>query len=1150
VFLLKSFLQDFVKRVGVVISLIVASSLSVQAQVVFSPPVNLSNDTGASSNQQVAVDSKGNVNVVWLDNSSGYNVPLFSRSSDGGATFSAPLPISSHAGFNAAGLEMALDASGNIYVVWTDNSPGNSAVFFTSSSDGGATFSTPLNLSNDSGSATSPQIALDSSGDINIVWQDTTPGKSQILFTRSTDSGAGFSTVVNVSNNSDTESSPQIAVDSIGNINVVWADIGSANFAILYSRSADGGATFSATSAVDSVPITTDPYAPGNDGEVENPEVAVDQAGDINIIWTGIFYNGDFDDFYVGFSRSIDGGTTFSAPQQILGATGGPISPALAVGPDGEISVVSNTNPYAPDVEAIIVVLIQSVDGGITFTTPWTSGNCGTATNPQVAVDSSGKIDIVYAFSAGNQNCPTSGIFFVQSPDDNSFSTPQNVSGNVFVNSPVMSVDASGNVYVPWLETTSYSSSGGNVFFSQSPGASPFASLNLNPASVTPGASSTGRVTLTVAAPSGGAVISLSSSNTAVATVASSVTIPAGSNSATFTVSTSSTSPSTSVSITATYNGSDLVATLVVLPSAQIYQLTLNPANVVGGASSTGTVFLTFPAPSGGADVSLSSSNSLATVPSSVTIPAGSENATFTVNTNPDSASNSITISAAYNGITATGSLLIEPPPALSGVSLSRVNQVCGIPVTGTATLTSPAPSGGLVVTLSSSNPSLASVPASITIAAGSTSGNFTVSTSSVSTDTTVTISGTYNGVTMNASLIINPEAIAFEGLPANGQLTGGLSYTITASLDGPIPAPSGGMTEQLSSSNSSVMSVPPSVTVPAGFTSTTFTITTSSVSAPTSANLQASESYDGGVENGSIALTIEPPLTAFSSFYLTQSSVTGGASSTATVVLGAPAPSGGATILLSDSDWGVANIPSNPVMIAAGATTATFTVTTAAVTASTTVSITASYAGASQTVTLTIVPPTVTFTSASFNQVGATGGSSPTGTVLLTGPAPAGGIVVSLSSNNPAVASVPASVTVPQWSSTATFTITTTPVASPVSVTVTASTGSISATAALLTVTPPAPIFLGSDQSSVEGGGGCTGMVELNEPAPSGGAVVTLSNSNPRIVTTPATVTVPAGASIAYFAISTSPVAQSTSVTMTASSQGISQTMPLAVVP
>src|SRR6267143_550654 len=111
-------------------------------------------------------------------------------------------------------------------------------------------FSPPQNVSSNPGASDYPQVAVDSQGSINIVWLDSTPGYYAVFFSRSTDGGATFSTPQNLSNNPAGSSSPQIAVDS-GNINVVWVD-GFNNFDVAFSRSSDGGATFTAPKVISS----------------------------------------------------------------------------------------------------------------------------------------------------------------------------------------------------------------------------------------------------------------------------------------------------------------------------------------------------------------------------------------------------------------------------------------------------------------------------------------------------------------------------------------------------------------------------------------------------------------------------------------------------------------------------------------------------------------------------------------------------------------------------------------------------------------------------------------------------------------------------------------------------------------------------------
>ena len=196
----------------------------------------------------------------------------------------------------------------------------------------------------------------------------------------------------------------------------------------------------------------------------------------------------------------------------------------------------------------------------------------------------------------------------------------------------------------------------------------------VNPTSVVGGNASTGTATLTAAAPTGGAIVALSDNSTAV-TVPTSVTIPAGATSTTFTVTTTSVSASTSVTLTGTYNATSRTATLTVTPvaapppAASLNTLTLNPASVTGGGTAQGTVTLTSAAPTGGAVVSLSSNTVTATVPASVTVPAGSTSANFTVTTNSVTTSTTATISAVLAGVTRTAVLTVNP--VVAGVSLT-----------------------------------------------------------------------------------------------------------------------------------------------------------------------------------------------------------------------------------------------------------------------------------------------------------------------------------------------------------------------------------------------------------------------------------------------------------------------------------------------
>jgi hypothetical protein len=201
-----------------------------------------------------------------------------------------------------------------------------------------------------------------------------------------------------------------------------------------------------------------------------------------------------------------------------------------------------------------------------------------------------------------------------------------------------------------------------------------------------------------------------------------------------------------------------------------------------------------------------------------------------------------------------------QTSPTSFSLTLNPTSVNGGNPSTGEITLSAPAPSGGAVCSLSSSNTSVATVPPSMTIAAGSTTAVFQVTTMTTASSTSVTISASNSGLMQTASLTVTPQpppgGPTLTSLSFNpNQVVGGSPSVGVVTLSR--PAPNGGALVTLTSSNPAVVTVPPSVTIPAGATGASFPTTTSSVTAPAKVTVEAS--YAGVKQNGS--LTVTPPL-------------------------------------------------------------------------------------------------------------------------------------------------------------------------------------------------------------------------------------------------------------------------------------------------
>lgn len=171
-------------------------------------------------------------------------------------------------------------------------------------------------------------------------------------------------------------------------------------------------------------------------------------------------------------------------------------------------------------------------------------------------------------------------------------------------------------------------------------------------------------------------------------------------------------------------------------------------------------------------------------------------------------------------------------------------------------------------VTLKSSNPNFVSVPASISMAAGSIDGTFTIKHSQVTAAKTVTITATFPGSDQGIALLtltpflvssvsLTPSSV-LEASPSQG------SVTINA------PAGPQGVYVKVSS-NSDSARVLPTLKISAGATSETFKTTTTYVSANTTATITAAI----GSSAASQTLTIQPP--TLLSLTLVPSSIAGG---------------------------------------------------------------------------------------------------------------------------------------------------------------------------------------------------------------------------------------------------------------------------------
>ncbi|HEY3128537.1 MAG TPA: sialidase family protein [Acidobacteriota bacterium] len=366
---------------------------------------------------KAVVDSEGDLHVVSGGDSGRFFSPFgtitYSRYRAGTRVTSTV--IARDPSVNLLSHTIGIDDSGAITVVWRGINPDSSVsnVFMSRSVDGGATFSRPANVTEITDarlSVSAPVLAVSRSGAIHIAYVlfDPIGGFQDVFFTKSSDGGATFPLRVNVSKSplrfpSALASSPAIAVDSSGTVLIAFfAATGSRPPDIYFSQSADGSTFSTPLSVARASSVTVNPPS------VSSPSLAVDRSGHVLVAFIRSDLTRNEQDVY--FSRSIDGGITFSEPINASRTSLRGIRsfvPYVLADSAGNVGLawgVFGPGPLFPGGRD--VYFIKSTDGGLTFSTAINvSNDLGQqVTFPIVLTDADGQLSVLWEDETGGNN--------------------------------------------------------------------------------------------------------------------------------------------------------------------------------------------------------------------------------------------------------------------------------------------------------------------------------------------------------------------------------------------------------------------------------------------------------------------------------------------------------------------------------------------------------------------------------------------------------------------------------------------------------------------------------------------------------------------------------------------------------------------------
>ncbi len=258
-------------------------------------PINLSGLGQDAKTPCFANDStEKNIFAIWLRSNGTNDVVQFSSSLDFAQSWTNPIDLSA-AGQNASNPCITTHFVGeHVYAVWQRSNGSNDIIQFSKSSDFGQSFSTPIDLSAAGQNASMARVATDINQNcVCAIWKRSNGVNDIIQFKHSSDYGMNWSSTLDLSMSGENATNPALA--TTGNyIYTIWTRQDNGVFKTQFRKSTDNGATFS-----DVIDISPDAFS------INNPPKMVisNDAKYIYVSWCA--FNGMFTDVHVVFSTDF-----------------------------------------------------------------------------------------------------------------------------------------------------------------------------------------------------------------------------------------------------------------------------------------------------------------------------------------------------------------------------------------------------------------------------------------------------------------------------------------------------------------------------------------------------------------------------------------------------------------------------------------------------------------------------------------------------------------------------------------------------------------------------------------------------------------------------------------------------------------------------
>ncbi len=278
----------------------------------WSSPVSIPNSAFSNYEYHLVVDSGGTIHVVWWLSSANGTETYYSRSSNGGASFSSPIQVrtgNSYNGYrtnNATEPVVASDGAGNVYVAYgayTKDGGGNFVgynIWVSQSTNGGASFQPEFSINTISSAQKFPRRIRATASNFYVLYMDET-SNDLYFYRRNVGAASGNTGRLNANLGSVQYDGDFAVGPSEMTFYGTYSDTtGDSEGNITFCKSTDGGITWPSCVRVND----------SSSRRQDSPRVGLDSQGRLHMAWADGRSNGTSQIYY---ASSIDGGATFAS---------------------------------------------------------------------------------------------------------------------------------------------------------------------------------------------------------------------------------------------------------------------------------------------------------------------------------------------------------------------------------------------------------------------------------------------------------------------------------------------------------------------------------------------------------------------------------------------------------------------------------------------------------------------------------------------------------------------------------------------------------------------------------------------------------------------------------------------------------------------